>query len=266
MTSYIFCFWDSCSTRDETPKGRASAALRQLLPRRFPEHHFEFIDTSPQIRARQARYGRARRPISETAFTCKHKLRREKARGKRRGSVRSPTLKGEKGELRPWPGWRRATQEWSRCRGRATYRRPHPSNRNADVPPTTPKPLAFLSRALIACTALAALLVTATFWLGARAQTEGDWVRHTLAVRGQMGETMILIQRVETSQRGYLLTGRDVYLAPYDTAAAELPRSLDKLAELVASGSAGQPEELEPRDKGRLGRLSNPMGRNVSEA
>jgi hypothetical protein len=29
---------------------------------------------------------------------------------------------------------------------------------------------------------------------------------------------------------------------------------------------AGQPEGLEPRDKGRLGRLSNPMGRNVSEA
>jgi len=34
----------------------------------------------------------------------------------------------------------------------------------------------------------------------------------------------------------------------------------------LTSGSAGQPEGLEPRDKGRLGRLSDPVGRNVSEA
>ena len=29
---------------------------------------------------------------------------------------------------------------------------------------------------------------------------------------------------------------------------------------------AGRPDGLEPRDKGRLGRLSNPTGRNASEA
>jgi hypothetical protein len=34
----------------------------------------------------------------------------------------------------------------------------------------------------------------------------------------------------------------------------------------LTSGSAGQLAGLEPRDKGRLGRLSDPAGRNVSEA
>ena len=34
----------------------------------------------------------------------------------------------------------------------------------------------------------------------------------------------------------------------------------------LTSGSVGQPAGSKPRDKGRLGRLSNPMGRNVSEA
>jgi hypothetical protein len=31
---------------DETPNGRACAALRRQLPNRFPEHHFEFINQS----------------------------------------------------------------------------------------------------------------------------------------------------------------------------------------------------------------------------
>src|SRR3977135_256583 len=33
----------------------------------------------------------------------------------------------------------------------------------------------------------------------------------------------------------------------------------------LTSGSAGQPEGLEPRDKGRRGRLSDPAGRNACE-
>src|SRR6266702_2463313 len=39
-----------------------------------------------------------------------------------------------------------------------------------------------------------------------------------------------------------------------------------RLIRELTSGSAGQPEGLEPRDKGGLGRLSDPAGRNASEA
>ena len=56
-------------------------------------------------------------------------------------------------------------------------------------------------------------------------------------MRNQLSAVVILVQRVETSQRGYLLTGRDVYLAPFETAADELPQELDKLSALVADNS-----------------------------
>ncbi|MFZ1097148.1 MAG: CHASE3 domain-containing protein [Xanthobacteraceae bacterium] len=59
------------------------------------------------------------------------------------------------------------------------------------------------------------------FWLIARKQSEEDWVRHTLAVRNQLANVLILVQRTETGQRGYLLTDRDVYLEPYNAASLE---------------------------------------------
>ena len=68
-------------------------------------------------------------------------------------------------------------------------------------------------------TALAGAIVAGMFWLIARKQLrEEDWVRHTLAVRNQLANVLILVQRTESGQRGYLLTERDVYLEPYDAA------------------------------------------------
>jgi signal transduction histidine kinase len=87
---------------------------------------------------------------------------------------------------------------------------------------------------LVGTMVLAALLVAATFWLAQRTNAEEELVRHTLAVRNQIANVVILMQRAETSQRGYLLTGRQVYVAPYEAAAAALPGALDTLARLVA--------------------------------
>ena len=39
-----------------------------------------------------------------------------------------------------------------------------------------------------------------------------------------------------------------------------------RLIRKLTSGSTGQPAGSKPRDKGRLGRLSDPAGRNMSEA
>jgi CHASE3 domain sensor protein len=38
-----------------------------------------------------------------------------------------------------------------------------------------------------------------------------------------------LVQRAESGQRGYLLTGREMYLAPYEQAIQELPAALDEM-------------------------------------
>ena len=103
-----------------------------------------------------------------------------------------------------------------------------------DAPLTDPKPLAPLNRSLIVTTALAALIVAAAFWLGARNKNDDEWVVHSLAVRNQITAVLTLVQRVETSQRGYLLTGRNAYLLPYNTAVGQFPPTLDHLSDLVS--------------------------------
>jgi signal transduction histidine kinase len=95
--------------------------------------------------------------------------------------------------------------------------------------PTKPKSLSGVYLSLIASTALAALLVAATFWFAALRQSEVGLVRHTLVLRDLIVELIALIEDAETGQRGYVLTGRDVYLAPYESAVRNLPGTLDKL-------------------------------------
>ena len=51
---------------------------------------------------------------------------------------------------------------------------------------------------------LAGAVMVTTFWAGARSQDEDQWVRHTLAVRNQIARVLTLVQRAESSQRGYL--------------------------------------------------------------
>ena len=83
-----------------------------------------------------------------------------------------------------------------------------------------PKPLTWLYWSVIGITVLAGVLVGAAFWLAARAQTEAEWLHHTLLVRNQIASVLTLVQRAESGQRGYLLTGRDTYVAPYSSAIA----------------------------------------------
>lgn len=103
--------------------------------------------------------------------------------------------------------------------------------------PTRPQPLTFLYWSLIATSALAAVLVIGTFWLAARTQVEDAWVRHTLTVRDRIAQTFILVQRAESSARGYLLTGSPAFLKPYKSSTTALPAALDKMAILVGDSA-----------------------------
>ncbi len=100
-------------------------------------------------------------------------------------------------------------------------------------PLTDSKPLTLLNRSLFVTAVLAALMLAAAFWLGARNKTDDAWVQHSLAVRAQLIRVLSLVQSAETGQRGFLLTGRDDYLEPYTRAGHELPLNLDRLADLV---------------------------------
>jgi signal transduction histidine kinase len=98
---------------------------------------------------------------------------------------------------------------------------------------SVPKPLAPLYWSLLGCTLLAAVITLGTFWLGFREQDQDQWVRHSLAIRSELQLIQTLILRAESSQRGYLVTGREQYLAPFDPARGGLQTALDRVASLV---------------------------------
>ena len=100
--------------------------------------------------------------------------------------------------------------------------------------PRSLNPLSSLYRGLIATATVMTLLVAATLWFGAETESRDRSVHHEIAVHDQVTEVIDLVQTAESSQRGYLLTGRDDYLDPFRDAVAALPQALAGMAALVA--------------------------------
>lgn len=88
-------------------------------------------------------------------------------------------------------------------------------------------------------------------WLSYRTnvavQTAFDAVTHNYDVLGAIEQTQIHITDIETGQRGYLLTGREGYLAPYQAAKAALDDDLGKLKALTGDNPAQQTWAVELR-------------------
>jgi methyl-accepting chemotaxis protein len=63
--------------------------------------------------------------------------------------------------------------------------------------------------------------------------------RHTIEVQLQVGQLQIRLLDAETGQRGYLLTGEESYLQPYQTAIDNIERSLSE----VVTMTQGNPEQ-----------------------
>ena len=85
---------------------------------------------------------------------------------------------------------------------------------------------------------LLGLVVFGTLWLVDRQERSFAQVRHTLEVRGRLGEILSRLQDAETGQRGYLLTGRNEYLEPYDAATADLSMQFAGLGTAIADNPA----------------------------
>jgi len=66
---------------------------------------------------------------------------------------------------------------------------------------------------------------------------------HTLQVMQRIDALLSSVKDAETGQRGYLLTGRESYLEPYDVARANIPGQLEELRRLTA-GNTRQQEML----------------------
>jgi PAS domain S-box-containing protein len=66
------------------------------------------------------------------------------------------------------------------------------------------------------------------------------WVNHTRQVLFEVSQTESLLIDAETGQRGYLLTGKTMYLAPYDRAVTEIDGHIQTLSQLTADNSVEQ--------------------------
>ena len=81
------------------------------------------------------------------------------------------------------------------------------------------------------------------------------WVTHTLAVQRAVQSLANSLLDVETGQRGFLLTRRDVYLEPYDAGRSRVGQQVSDLRTLTADNAAQQQslDELQPLIRERLG-------------
>jgi signal transduction histidine kinase len=109
---------------------------------------------------------------------------------------------------------------------------------------------------LAVTTVLAALIVAAAFWLSARSKSDDAWVRHSLEVRAQLTRVLSLVQSAETGQRGYLLTGQELYLSPYRMAHDDLPGSLQRTKDLTSD---------DPQQQQSINHLQDLIGQKLAE-
>ena len=77
-------------------------------------------------------------------------------------------------------------------------------------------------------------IVGSTIWLNERAQHYFDQVVEARDLRTASSNLRILLHEVESSQRGFLLTGEESYLDPYDEASARLMPAFERLRGLTA--------------------------------
>jgi CHASE3 domain sensor protein len=101
------------------------------------------------------------------------------------------------------------------------------------VSPANAKTLSLLAWSIGLTALLAAILSAAIVWLVEREHTETDLVRHSRAVNTQISEVSLFVQRMETNQRGYLLTARDLYLSNFSDLEKELPALIDETVRLL---------------------------------
>lgn len=72
-------------------------------------------------------------------------------------------------------------------------------------------------------------MVVMSIWLGQRAQVQFDEVISARDARSSAADIRNALQTAESSQRGFLVTGNEIYLAPYDASRVLARRQLDAM-------------------------------------
>ena len=82
-------------------------------------------------------------------------------------------------------------------------------------------------------------IVAISIWLSARSNAIVEEVTRVREVRSLSSSTLETLLNAETGQRGFLLTGSDAYLEPYEKAVPQVHANLDKLRVLLSHDPLG---------------------------
>jgi signal transduction histidine kinase/ActR/RegA family two-component response regulator len=96
------------------------------------------------------------------------------------------------------------------------------------------RPTRLLTPYVFAALGLLFLVVIGAGWSALRQSADQGMVEHTLEAQMRIVRVFSLLQDAETGQRGYLLTGIESYLDPYNEAAPRLEAELSALEALMA--------------------------------
>jgi two-component sensor histidine kinase len=107
---------------------------------------------------------------------------------------------------------------------------------------------------IVGCVALL-LLVLLNLAFGNRAQAAFEVVNASRETRSVAANLRSALQAAESSQRGYLLTGNQIYLAPFATASDEAARSLSLLKEGASAASDPALQRLDTVVQAKLSEL-----------
>ena len=99
-------------------------------------------------------------------------------------------------------------------------------------------------------------IVGTTIWLVERGNSLFEQSALQRTVRNTAVELRDHIRTAESSQRGFLLTGNQIYLAPYDTAKTQARQELDDLGRMISPDAP---------NRAMLPRLSEAVGEKVDE-
>lgn len=100
------------------------------------------------------------------------------------------------------------------------------------------------------------VMVGTTIWLVERGNTLFEQSALQRAIRIAAVELRDNLRTAESSQRGFLLTGNEIYLAPYDTAKTRARQQLDDLGRMMAPDAP---------NRAMLPRLSEAVGEKIAE-
>src|ERR1700761_1156871 len=98
-------------------------------------------------------------------------------------------------------------------------------------------------------------IIGMTVWLGERARIYSDDAGRLRDIRVAAVELRNALQSAESSQRGFLVGGNEIYLAPYDSAKAEAKTRLARMEQALAGAGLDA----------LLGRLSAIVNEKVDE-